>query len=177
MRIYIASSWKNKNTVRTVAEVLRSIGYQVDDFTDDSRGRFVFHYSEIPDIENQNAVSFLQQEKVLMAFQEDKKWLDWCDAVLLIMPAGRSAHLEAGYAKGNNKLLIIWGELPKGEFEVMYGFADLITEKFDDVLQFLANNSVRCGDCAVFDMPCPGRSLYNVTENSRQFFCRAYRRK
>ena len=41
-----------------------------------------------------------------------------------VMPCGRSSHLEGGYAKGKGKLLFLYGEFKKGEFDAMYGFAD-----------------------------------------------------
>lgn len=139
MRIYLASSWKNEELVRSVAEFLRERGFEVDDFTDNSKGRYVFHWSEIGEVHQLNAVEFLKDERSQKAFLEDKKMIDWADAVvLIILPAGKSSHLEAGYAKGSGKLLIIWQmHFPKGEFDVMYGFADLITDNPCDIVEFL----------------------------------------
>lgn len=139
MKIYLASSWKNERNVKIWAYTLREKGHEVDAFCDESSGRFVFHFSEIGDASQLNAVNFLADERSQKAFAEDKKWIDWADAVLLILPAGKSSHLEAGYAVGCGKKLIIWNdEFPKGEFDVMYGFADLITDSIDEVLGFLA---------------------------------------
>jgi hypothetical protein len=140
MRIYLASSWKNVVEVRQLAARLRDAGHTVDDFTDDSRGRYVFHYSELGGLEELDAISFLQHDQARRAFIEDKKMIDWADAIVLLLPAGRSAHLEAGYAKGTGKQLVIYqpGGFPAGEFDVMYGFADLLTTDFDDVVAHLA---------------------------------------
>ena len=124
MKIYIASSWKNENTVKYVSSRLREAGHEVDCFADNSTGRYVFHFSEIGDRESLNAVNFLADERSQRAFLEDKKWLDWCDCVVMVLPAGKSTHLEAGYAKGCGKKLYIFGQFPYGEFDVMYGFAD-----------------------------------------------------
>lgn len=139
MKIYVASSWKNEKLVKSIAAYLRDQDFEVDDFTDNTRDRFVFHYSELGKLEELDAVTFLEDERSKRAFEEDKKWIDWSDAVVLILPAGRSAHLEAGYAKGKGKLLIILsvGAFPKGEFDVMYGFADLLTTKPPEVAKFL----------------------------------------
>lgn len=138
MKVYIASSWKNETDVKSLAGFLRSRGFEVDDFTDDTRGRFIFHYSELGPIEQHDAKSFLQHEKAQRAFAEDKKMIDWADAVVLLLPAGKSSHLEAGYAKGSGKKLIIYQwEFPKGEFDVMYGFADLVTDSLGDLVDFL----------------------------------------
>lgn len=138
MKIYIASSWKNADNVKAIAGFLRKSGHEVDCFADESTGRFVFHYSEIDSIENLDAINFLQNERSQKAFVEDKKWIDWSECVLLVLPAGKSAHLEAGYAKGSGKLLVIYQQnFPKGEFDVMYGFADIITDDFREITSFL----------------------------------------
>lgn len=139
MKIYVASSWKNVELVRVVANFLRNQGFEVDDFTDDSRGRYVFHYSEIGNLEDLDPITFLYDPRAQRAFQEDKKWIDWADVVIMLMPAGKSSHLEAGYAKGAGKIVIIYWHngAPKGEFDVMYGFADLLSEDIVEVIGFL----------------------------------------
>ena len=124
MKIYIASSWKMENVVKDLALLLRGEGHEVDCFCDDSNGRYVFHWSEIANKEELDAISFLADKRTQKAFREDKKWLDWAEICILVVPSGKSAHLEAGYIKGQGKRLLIYGEFPPGEFDVMYGFAD-----------------------------------------------------
>lgn len=126
MKIYIASSWKNSDILLSLADHLREMGHKVDCFCDGSSGRYVFDYREIGNAEDLDAVSFLQDHRSQRTFQEDKKWLDWAEAVVMVLPCGNSAHLEAGYAKGQGKKLIILGEFEKGKFDVMYGFADAL---------------------------------------------------
>ena len=131
MKIYLASSWKNKDAVLKMAKVLRDYGHEVDAFCDET-ARVSFNWSELLetmdlegiDITEQDATTMLDHWRVQDAFTEDKQWLDWADAVIMLMPCGRSAHLEAGYAVGSGKKLYIVGGFEKGEFEVMYGFAD-----------------------------------------------------
>ncbi|GAI94982.1 unnamed protein product, partial [marine sediment metagenome] len=90
--------------------------------------RYVFHWSELVDNEDElkyyNAIEMLADPRTQRAFQEDRKWLNWANCVILLMPCGRSSHMEAGYGKGQGKLLYIFGDFPKGEFDVMYGLAD-----------------------------------------------------
>lgn len=128
MRIYIASSWKNQKRVLMLAERLEQEGFEVDAFCRATDKRYSFHWSEFVDDEaellNYDALSFLNDPRVQRAFREDKSWLDWSDIVIMVMPCGHSSHLEAGYAKGQGKRLYIFGDFPKGEFDVMYGFAD-----------------------------------------------------
>lgn len=125
MRIYVASSWKNAEACRDLAATLRAWGHEVDCFCEEREGRYVFHWSEISETDQDlDAISFLADGRAHRAFREDKGWLDWCDAVVMLLPCGRSAHLEAGYAVGRGKRLVIVGEFPRGEWDVMYGFAD-----------------------------------------------------
>ncbi len=124
MKIYLASSWKNKDVVNDLAGILRCHEFEVDSFCQETEERFSFHFSEIEGHENMTAIEFLEHEKSQKAFNEDKKWLDWADIVIMVKPCGNSAHLEAGYAKGQGKKLYIYGEFEKGDFDVMYGFAD-----------------------------------------------------
>ncbi|AEG60036.1 hypothetical protein [Desulforamulus ruminis] len=155
MKIYVVSSWKNVSMVRSLTDYLRRNGHEVDDFTDDSRGRYVFHWSEVGDIQELDAINFLKDRRAQRAFEEDKKWIDWADAVILVLPAGRSAHLEAGYAKGKGKLLVILGEFPKGEFDVMYGFADLLTRDHEEVKRFLKPMCIGLSVCGGGCDSCP----------------------
>lgn len=125
-RIYIASSWKNAETVREIATSLAAIGYGVYDFTDGDM-HFSFNAADIERFagkrEEIDWLEFNECPEAHLAFKADRFGINWADAVLMLLPCGRSAHLEAGYAVGRNKPLIIYGDLPKGEFETMYGFA------------------------------------------------------
>ncbi len=110
----------------------------MDAFCDKSAGRFVFSFDLLPDVEKMNAETVLKEEIVKRAFEEDRKWLDWADICILVLPAGNSAHLEAGYAKGSGKKLVIYRkDFPEGEFDVMYGFADMVTDDWRRVIDFM----------------------------------------
>ncbi len=135
MKIYIASSLKNQKEVIALAEYLEKYGFEVDAFCRCNDKKYAFHWSELVDDEddlaNYDAIEMLADPRTLRAFKEDMKWLDWSDCVIMLMPCGRSSHLEAGYAKGQGKLLYIYGAFPKGEFDVMYGMADGLVHSED----------------------------------------------
>jgi len=137
MKIYIASSWKNETPAQELASLLRSWGHDVDCFCDASTGRYVFHFSEVGPLDQIDAISFLQDYRAQKAFIEDKKHIDWADAVVMLHPCGKSSHLEAGYGKGSGKKLFMLGIFPKGEFDVMYGFADGLFREPEQLKQAL----------------------------------------
>lgn len=138
MKIYLASSWKNEELVRDWASVLREKGHEVDAFCDTSTGRTVFGADKNYNFDDLTAPEFLKVEKAQRAYAEDKKWLEWADVCILILPSGKSSHLEAGYAKGQGKKLVIYqNKFPAGEWDVMYGFADLISDDPLTIMNFL----------------------------------------
>ena len=153
MKLYIASSWRLSNELLQLAKYLRSHGHEVDCFCDSSSGRYVFHWSEFfgPGVTEEeaeqlrfkyDAKSFINDHRVQRAFEEDKGWLDWAEGVVLVVPSGRSAHLEAGYAVGQGKPVWVWGLFPKGEFDVMYRFAQTLfrTEELPEMLKAIAEH-------------------------------------
>ncbi len=135
MKIYLASSWKNQKAVIALAEYLERYGFEIDAFCRSSGKRYAFHWPELVDDEddlaNYDAIEMLADPRTQRAFKEDRKWLDWSDCVIMLMPCGRSSHLEGGYAKGQGKLLYIYGAFPKGEFDVMYGLANGLFRRED----------------------------------------------
>jgi len=111
VKIYLAGSWKNAKTILIIRDILKGDGHQVDCFASEDNGRISFDWSKLDDIQDKlpemDAKDVLEVSRVQEAFKEDKKWLDWCETCLLILPSGKSAHLEAGYAKGQGKKLVI----------------------------------------------------------------------
>lgn len=134
--IYLASSWRNALQPE-VLDRLRLEGHRVYDFRnpgdswrhpragDDSGG---FRWSDIdPAWEAWSPWSFTQALDTHTAaegFANDRSAMESADVGVLLLPCGRSAHLEAGYFAGHpdKSLHILVPELP--EPELMYLMAD-----------------------------------------------------
>ena len=72
----------------------------------------------------------------MRGFSNDWQAMCWADTGLLILPSGRSAHIEAGYFVGAHKKLIIY--IPQAvEPELMYKMADHICLTMEEVLEAL----------------------------------------
>lgn len=56
-------------------------------------------------------------------FNFDKFHLNRCDAAVLLLPAGKSGHLELGYAIGKGKPGFILMDKKVDRFDVMYNFS------------------------------------------------------
>lgn len=107
MKIYVASSWRNPEYPAVVA-ALRRAGHEVYDFRAANRA---FNWAQIdptwdpanPVLSCQGLHRALASPEAEKAFDHDKAALDWADAGVLVMPCGRSAHLEAGYLRGRGR--------------------------------------------------------------------------
>jgi hypothetical protein len=132
MKIYVASSWRNTFQPSVVA-ALRADGHQVYDFMD-SDG---FHWSEVdPAWQNwpadiQKYLSGLAHPCAERGFNRDMLNLRDCDVCVYVMPCGVSASLEAGWACGAGKPLIVYVPGLR-EPDLMVKMADLVT---DDLLK------------------------------------------
>jgi len=131
MKIYVASSWRNAYQ-QGVVELLRHLGHEVYDFRNPAPGNTGFAWSAIdpgwqgwmPD-EYRDA---LQHPVAKYASGLDIGALRWCEACVLVLPSGRSASWEFGYAMGAGKRGYVYMPEPC-EPELMYSEARiLVTE-------------------------------------------------
>jgi hypothetical protein len=122
-RIYVASSWRNPH-YPPVVTALRDAGHDVYDFRNPEPGNDGFSWREVdPDWMGWTPSRYVELIKHPVAeagFTLDKKALDWCDTCVLVLPCGRSAHLEAGYAAGQGKTVVFLLHPDKFEPELMY---------------------------------------------------------
>ena len=136
-RIYVASSWRNPHQPGVV-EVLRQNGHAVYDFRNPPTGVPGFAWSEIdPDWQAWTASRYrdllLTHPVASRGFVTDLRGMQWADTCVLVLPCGRSAHLEAGWFAGQGKRCIILtrdGEEP----ELMALLATDICVSVDEVL-------------------------------------------
>jgi len=109
MKIYLASSWRNEQQPEVLKE-LREAGHQVYDFRNPEGGTG-FGWSQIdPGWQSWSCSEFivnLQHPLAQSGFKSDMDALHWCDACVLLMPCGRSAHLELGWAAGAGKVTAV----------------------------------------------------------------------
>lgn len=131
--IYLAGSWKATGRLDTMRDLLRDHDHEVYDF----REHDAFHWSDVdPSIEKgagqvmdtpaANFRQFLYTSPCAQGFARDMANLVLADTVLLVLPCGKSAHFELGYAFANQKKTIVW-LTPLVQPELMYfGLAALI---------------------------------------------------
>ena len=126
-KISVASSWRNRFQ-QSVVGLLREHGHEVYDFKNPAPGNNGFRWSEIDgNWENWDDAHYLLALKHPIAdkgFALDWGAMQWADVGVLVLPCGRSAHLEAGYFVGAGKpLYIVLGDENPVVPELMYKMA------------------------------------------------------
>ena len=142
MKTYVASSWRNQ-TQPLVVERLRQEGHQVYDFrnpgqdSDPADDGFRWQYID-SNWEKWTISQFiaamdhpLSQE----AFEKDMSALMNAELLVLVMPCGRSAHLEMGYAVGSGIPAVIL--MSDDEPELMYKMASAFAHNLDELVQWI----------------------------------------
>lgn len=117
MKLYVASSWRNPFQPNIV-ELLRGQGHEVYDFRHPPGGDHLgFSWSDVdPDWltwKPEQYLHALDHPIAVAGFESDFGAMQWADAGILVLPAGRSAHLEAGWFAGAGKplyILLDWSE-------------------------------------------------------------------
>ena len=123
MKIYVASSWRNAYQPGIVA-LLQRADHTVYDFRNPPSGGNGFAWHEIDGGyeswlpgQYRNALSHPLAKE---GFRQDLAGMEWADACLLVLPAGRSASWELGWFVGQAKATAIFVPEPM-EPELMYG--------------------------------------------------------
>ena len=140
MKIYVASSWRNEFFPEIVSR-LRSEGYDVYDFRNPGDGSDGFRWSDVSadwlEWEPQRYRHELMNNPLCQRqFGNDERAMESCDACVLLLPSGSSAHTEAGWFAGKGRKVIV--HIPiKQEPELMYRLFDAVTTTIDELLAAL----------------------------------------
>lgn len=134
--IYIIGALRNQS-IPQFANELQAQGYEAfaDWFTPGPDADDYWRdYSKIRGLSYKQALASYAAKHV---FEFDKFHLDRCDAAVLLMPAGKSGHLELGYVVGTGKPGFILFEEEPERYDVMVQFATDIFFKKEDLFNHL----------------------------------------
>jgi hypothetical protein len=124
MKIYVASSWRNP-IQEHVVKMLREVHHEVYDFKNPKKDSHGFNWREVDEGWQDWSVAtyrgMLTHPIAQAGFNLDMLAMEWADEFCLVLPSGRSAHLEAGWAIGRGKRTSVFiPEKYKLEPELMY---------------------------------------------------------
>jgi nucleoside 2-deoxyribosyltransferase len=121
--IYIIGSLKNKN-IPYIANEIRELGFEVFDDWFSPGPNADDHWRDYEKARSHTYKEALQGWAGKHVFEFDKFHIDRSDIGILIMPAGKSGHLELGYMIGQGKTCFILFEEEPERYDVMYQFAN-----------------------------------------------------
>lgn len=138
--IYVASSWRNKRQESIVA-LLRHSGHDVYDFKHEG-----FHWREVlPGWDHDKGTvdvdayrKGLTRPRAQDGFYRDLNAMAQADTCVLVLPCGRSAHLELGWFVGRpGKRSAVLLDGPEVTPELMYLLVDCIAKNEQELLEWL----------------------------------------
>jgi hypothetical protein len=148
--IYVASSWRNPMHTGVCA-ALRSAGLAHYDFKNPEGGTgFSWREvkTEVPSADLgikpkgsdweqiDEYLRMIEHPRAIDGFRSDFDAMDAADTFVMVLPCGKSAHLELGWAVGAGKRTAILLEDPV-EPELMYRMVDYLAPSLFDLLGWL----------------------------------------
>ena len=134
-KIYLIGSLRNPN-VPSVAEKLRAAGHEVFDDWFAAGPEADDWWQKYEMAKGHNYKEALQGFAANHVYHYDRSHLDRNDMAILILPAGKSGHLELGYMIGQGKPgYILFDEQMPDRWDVMYLFASGVFFKLEDLLK------------------------------------------
>lgn len=150
LRVYVASSWRNALQSEVVS-LLREDGHEVYDFREPTPGNRGFSWHGLdpsippgatdPDLVVPAAQiqSMLKHPIAEDGFAVDMAALEWCEACVLVLPCGRSAHLEAGWASGAGRFTAVL--LADGQPDLMHKMCHRLCVTTDELRRAMVQAS------------------------------------
>lgn len=131
--IYLIGSMRNPR-VPEIAQLLRGLGFEVFDDWFSSGPESDDRWQAYEKARGRTFREALDGYHARHVFELDKYHLDRCNAALMVMPAGKSGHLELGAVIGAHKpgFILLDGEPER--FDIMYRFA---TDVFTSTTEML----------------------------------------
>lgn len=136
--VYLIGSLRNPE-VLTVASKLREAGFDVFDnwmAAGPEADDYWMKYSKQKGLSYKEA---LQSYEAKHVFQFDKHHLDRCDMAVLLLPAGKSGHLEVGYMAGKGKPTFALFEQEPERYDVMYQFLTGVHTNINELIEDMKN--------------------------------------
>lgn len=162
VKVYIIGSMQNA-TVLEVGAAVRAAGHDAFDDWHSSGPESDLHWHAYEQKRGRTFRDALKGHHAQNVYRFDKGHIDESDAGVLVLPAGRSGHLELGYMVGRGKRTCILLADPNPErFDIMYNFAEYVATSVEEVVAWLAKEPIKLGrhpqwvpECECCNDECP----------------------
>jgi hypothetical protein len=139
--VYLIGSLRNPGIPKLAAE-LRAIGLEVFDDWFAAGPEADDWWQKYEKAKGSSYPEALRGHAAQHVFQFDKTHLDRCDGAILLMPAGKSGHLEFGYMIGSGKPGYVLFDKEPERWDVMVAFATGVYFNKKELLDKLAQDAL-----------------------------------
>lgn len=131
---FISSRWRNRDSVVELTNKIRGKGKVVYSFLEDKQDSFASVDDDPEKVmsEYESNANWQKDPNVKFLFDKDLNALKESEILLMLLPVGKSCHIEAGIAYGMGKRCILIGE--QKEAESLYL---IFSEFFPDIDSFI----------------------------------------
>ncbi len=133
MKIYLIGSLRNKYIPTIANEIEEKTGHEVFDDWFAPGPRADDHWKEYETARGRSYAEALKGYAATHIYAFDKHHLDNADIGVLILPSGKSCHLELGYLIGQGTRTYVLMDNPD-RWDVMYQFADGIAFSMEELI-------------------------------------------
>ena len=136
-KVYIIGSLRNPE-VPELAKQIRELGFEVFDDWHGTGPEADDYWQKYEENRGRPYHEALYGYAATNTFEFDKSHIDAADIGILLLPAGKSGHLEIGYMTGQGKrTYILFNDTPE-RWDVMYRFVNRVYLYREDLFQELA---------------------------------------
>jgi len=138
-KIYLMGALANSN-IPFIGNKFRKLGFEVyDDWWAPGplADSYLKHYAKIRGLGYKET---LHTHAAKHIYEFDKGLMDKADICVLVMNAGKSAHLEFGYFRGCNKPGYVLFDKEPSKIDIMYQFATDIFFNINDLIKELSKH-------------------------------------
>lgn len=133
LTVYLIGSLRNPK-VQEVAKRMRAEGFDVFDDWQAAGPEADDYWKSYEEAKGNTYEEALAGYAAQHVYGYDKHHLERCNVVVLMLPAGRSGHLELGFGIGRGKPGFILLDDEHSRWDVMYAFADGVYRALDDLI-------------------------------------------
>jgi len=135
-RVYLIGSLRNP-AIPLIASELRGVGFEVFDDWFASGPKADDHWRDYEQGRGHDLPTALAGFVADHVYSFDIHHLHRSDIAILVLPAGRSGHLELGYAVGQGKRGFVLMEGEPERYDFMYKMAEGVFYTLDDLIEHL----------------------------------------
>jgi hypothetical protein len=136
-RVYLIGSLRNSAVIEVANAIEEATGYEVWASWFAAGPEADDHWKAYEKARGRDYAEALASYAAQHVFRFDKTHLDESDAVVLVLPAGRSGHLELGYAIGKGLpgfILLDANTKAEDRWDVMYNFATGVHDSLEALI-------------------------------------------